>query len=91
MNILPSDVIPAENDFLASISTNILFLTDWGKLQLDYDPRPSYPFLPKPQVHACPCGCSLLRKEAGKRKAAAMAREVSVFLRNMLIIVDYIY
>jgi hypothetical protein len=44
-------VIPAEIDFLASISTKFIFLIICGSELLLSDPRPSSPFLPKPHDH----------------------------------------
>jgi hypothetical protein len=47
----PSTVIPAEIDFLASISTNLTFFTSCGNDMFDYDPNPSSPFRPNPHDH----------------------------------------
>lgn len=84
MKTFPSGVIPAEKDFLASMSVKMIFLTCCGELEFDSDPVPSSPLRPKPQDHACPCGCAL-RKVVGRRKAVVTANAESSLVRNMLI------
>ena len=85
VNNFPYDVIPAENDFFASMSINVLFFIDWGRLLFDYDPRPNYPFRPKPQAQAWPYFWLALRKEVGSKKVVAMAKAEMHLTLNMLI------
>ena len=83
VNSFPSLVIPAESDFLVSMSIKLMFFMSWGRLVFDSEPVPSSPFLPKPQVQACPSLRGAVRKELGRKKAAASASPMTFVLLIM--------
>ena len=78
MYSFPSAVMPAEIDFPALISVNLILLIALGRELLVYCPRPSSPFLPEPQAQR---SASL---DFNEYTPQGIARAMAAALKNLL-------
>lgn len=88
---LPSVVIPADRDFLASISLNLQLFTPCGRDRLVSDPMPSSPFFPEPHDQTSPWIYSMLGLTTGTIRVAPKRSPLSNSLLAFIVLIKDIF